>query len=166
MSGRGVLVIEVLYLAWNSKTLASWREYHQQVLIPSVDPYIHWRHPGGGRNLLSCVESYCVTWNKNYSPFSVFVAISNSLGYESKPWSPMPLSLSLRGWDWRQWCCNGRSEECTWAACSLICAKEAHLKDAEAYHYMCCPVLYPQITGGERLPEEFFILICRKGCAI
>ena len=35
--------------------------------IPRVEPYIHWRQPGGGRNLLSEVESICVTFNNIFT---------------------------------------------------------------------------------------------------
>ena len=45
--------------------------------IPRVEPYIHWRQPGGGRNLLSDVESIWVTFNNNCAhpchPFTVFL---------------------------------------------------------------------------------------------
>ena len=68
MSRGGVLVIEVLYLTWNGQTLALQREISSIGAwngIPRVEPYIHWRQPGGGRNLLSDVESICVTFNNN-----------------------------------------------------------------------------------------------------
>ena len=32
---------------------------------------------------------------------------------------------------------------------------ETYLEDGD--HYMCWPVLYPQITGGDRLPGEIFV---------
>ena len=32
---------------------------------------------------------------------------------------------------------------------------ETYLEDGD--HYMCWPVLYPQITGGDRLPGEIVV---------
>ena len=76
--------------------------------IPRVEPYIHWRQPGGGRNLLSDVESIWVTFNNNCAhpcpPFTVFLwfvqtLISHALVavFKRLRLKAMVLQRSLRG---------------------------------------------------------------------